>query len=329
VETGESEQLLLDAHIARVAYQQACVDRQMTIEGEAKVEVVRDDVETNNEGESEQVDARTNTLHDVIQQHEVSVANVTEDAPRRQTTKTTNNAKSQAKSHMFTLQKRASEEGISVVRGEPNNQTLASQKRNVNGEPKNRCIALQNRASSGMPFVVTGESKNISGNNDKPFASHVLVKPTHPRKMAKSSSKPAPPLPDHYRDFIRQITADPRVEHIINQFNTKFPLAEKSLFSAIAEDKEHAQALREAKREYYKDQLETMRTRLEMYTKLEEVIDKIAAEESTSRQAKNSRSHSKSHIRDVTMDLIHIGLNNYRLMEDNMDKILECETKDS
>lgn len=134
----------------------------------------------------------------------------------------------------------------------------------------------------------------------------------------------AAPLPQCYKGFIDAIAANPRAENIVDQFNKKLRTEQNgsSLIQAVSEDIEKIQQSSDAKHQHYNAQLETMNARLDMYDKMEELIDKIIGEQSTSSQAKNPRMTIKAHIREVTMDLIQLCLKNYQLLEDNMDRLL-------
>ncbi|KAL7487253.1 hypothetical protein ACHAW6_012848 [Cyclotella cf. meneghiniana] len=132
-----------------------------------------------------------------------------------------------------------------------------------------------------------------------------------------------PCFPKNYEKFIQEIALDVRAENIIDKFNEWMdPETDRILLSAVKEDNEHIQEEREARQLFYNEQLETMNKRLEMYSKLEKAIELINIENGRSHQPKNARSLFKTHIREVTMDLVHIGLSNYQMLEDNMDSIL-------
>lgn len=133
----------------------------------------------------------------------------------------------------------------------------------------------------------------------------------------------AQPLPQSYKKFIDAIFPNPQAQTIVDHFHKQIRAdTDSSLAKAVSEDKGQIQHNSEAKQQYYNEQLETMKKRLDMYTQLEELIDQILAEQSTSGQSKNSRISSRANVREITMDLIHMGLNNYQLLEDNMDMIV-------
>ena len=148
-------------------------------------------------------------------------------------------------------------------------------------------------------------------------------------KSAASESKVLPPLesipppfPAIYEIFIEEVASNHQVENIIQKFHKLVDEeTDESLAAAVKEDKEIIQGDREARQRFYEEQIEAMNTRMEMYSKLEEAVDNIIIENSTASRSKG-RSLFKTHIREIGMDLLHIGLSDYQMLEDNMDNVL-------
>ncbi|KAL3784524.1 hypothetical protein HJC23_012159 [Cyclotella cryptica] len=177
------------------------------------------------------------------------------------------------------------------------------------------------------PATQTKMPKTPPEKNNKKRKRGPYKKKTNSTLVTSPSSIRVEPLvtcfPTNYERFIKDIALDNRAENIIGKFSEWIdPVTDRILWSAVKEDNEHIQEERIARQLFYDEQIETMNERLDMYTKLEEAIELISIENSRNHQPKNARSLFKTHIREVTMDLVHIGLSNYQMLEDNMDSIL-------
>ena len=106
-------------------------------------------------------------------------------------------------------------------------------------------------------------------------------------------------------------------------------LEDENIRSALQEDRENLRAKRSAMQEIYEEQIrENLKSRIAMYTKLQILARQIE----TVRSNGNPKNSRNSNHMDGAIDMIHLGLRNYRMLEDTSDcligalskKIYEC-----
>ena len=97
-------------------------------------------------------------------------------------------------------------------------------------------------------------------------------------------------------------------------------LDDDNIRCTLIEDKVNNQMKREDMNEVYKKCIKEVISRLKMYTKLERLAEQIAAKRMARGKKRNSSS-SDWHI-EGDCDTIRLHLRNYRMLEDEMDRIL-------
>lgn len=283
------QQLLLDAHIAEVAYQRALVEKQLAIENAVKEEMYERLLRGGEEGVVIEV-AEESGIHESARQNSARL-----------------DAALQGEAQIEAMSK-LSEKKVSMAY------------KQLTDRPSDSHDDFFIEAKSD-----TQQNKISERVQQKPEDTNLQVSRGTKHKSSATAPKiPAPPFPQQYKEFIQAIMLNPTAENIIEQFNKTIKLVEDEAFlAAVTEDQESVQENPKVRHECHQKQLITMNHRLEMYTKLEELMDKILSEESeSSGRGRNSRSNSKANVREVTMDLIQIKLKNYQLLEGNMDRIL-------
>lgn len=285
------QQLLLDAHIAEVAYQRALVENQLAIENAVKEEMYERLLRGGEEGVVAELAGGESRIHESARQNCAHLDSSLQDEAQIEA--------------MLKLSKVEASLAQKQLIGGPSDDSHHNNSIEAKSDTQNNKIREPVK--------------------QKPVDSNLHVSRGTKRKTSPTAPKiPAPPLPQQYKEFIEAIVLKPTAENIIEQFNkTIKPVEDESFLAAVTEDQESVQDNPKARHEFHQKQLVTMNHRLEMYTKLEELIDKILSEESeSSGRGRNSRSNSKAHIREVTMDLIQLKLKNYQLLEGNVDRIL-------
>ncbi|KAL3782992.1 hypothetical protein ACHAWO_011710 [Cyclotella atomus] len=311
------QQLLLDAHIAEVAYQQALVERQLALENQLRYSRL------SNGNESADAVAVAQRVLPARQQQgqQPGKQETKEEAREQQSVAALNVARASAglNAEQIPLNSKAAKAKVTKPGGRTEK---APQHAQVTKQPTTEEIGK----------TIRPKPKDFRSQSSKRKHPEPLSKPAPIPKAAKKH--PVAPPPQHYKDFLEAINTNPLAEKehnqrrlpsivIVDHFYKKFEAAkDNAILSAVSEDTEQLKESRTATQEYYKEQLDTMSTRICMYERLEELIDKVLAEQAASSQVKNARSATKAYVREVTMDLIHIGLNNYQQLEDNMDKII-------
>ncbi|KAL3822912.1 hypothetical protein ACHAXA_010695 [Cyclostephanos tholiformis] len=178
------------------------------------------------------------------------------------------------------------------------------------------------RDSSRKRPSVTGEKTLVPPPNFQPHAKRPSVSgeaPSSPspkfepqlkkRKTGGTTTKKQPAAPAQIADCL-----DEAIDS----------LQDENIRSALQEDRENLRAKRSEMREMYDEQIrEAMKSRLAMYTKLQIFARQILSVRSKS-ISKNSR--SSNHM-DGAIDMIHLGLRNYRMLEDMSDRLLGAISK--
>jgi hypothetical protein len=95
-------------------------------------------------------------------------------------------------------------------------------------------------------------------------------------------------------------------------------LEDENIRSALQEDRENLRAKRSEMREIEEEIRENMKSRIAMYTKLQILARQIVAVRSNG----NSKNSRNSNHMDGPIDMIHLGLRNYRMLEDTSDRLL-------
>lgn len=310
------QQALLDAHIAEVAYQQALVERQLAMEDELTKEMYDRLVRTQHtevatilgrhqegkQGEEGQSDVLQERGLETVQRS--SAHHSVKDAGQAYA--------AQCNRAGITESSKDYSAGQNAGPIEPKDDGTLGTSAHIPMLHK-QFGGEKNRSEFGLCSHTASDtsSKGVKRKNYQTILGG-----------AKGKKKPAIPFPKHYTTFVSDIHSDPQADTVIHRFNEIInPAGEKDLVLAVSEDKEHIRMSRAINQKYYKEQIDTMDMRLKMYSNLEKEFDKIISEQSAHSASKNTRS-SSAHVREVTMDLIHIGMNNYQMLESNMDKIL-------
>lgn len=323
------QQLLLNAHFAEAACQQYLMERQLALENRPRLgnlstgnergdaalaaagrifrerqEQMRATKTRNFQNQGERPGQQESKEEERTQQSVTAAAyhardNVVNVAP----------ARSGSKAEHILLKSKVSEAKVMKAGGQKEEAPLL--------------IPVTQRRTGDDVIRMIGPQQNDLKSQGFKLKHRLLKPPSKPAKIPKVVKRnPIAPPPQHHKDFIDAIRPNPLAENIIDHFNKKFNAAkDNAMIYAVSEDKEQLNESRTARQEHYKDQLDTMNARVCMYEKLEELIDKLTDEQAASSQ-KNGRLATKANVREVTMDLIQIGLNNYQLLEDSMDKII-------
>ena len=309
------QQALLDAHIAEVAYQQALVERQLAMENELTKEMYERLVRTkhtenavmlgryqdvkNERGQSDVLhEERLKTVQKLSAKHAVNNAGNVCVAQHNKT------------GGIESVKDYSVQRNSGPIRSK-NDDTLNCST-HIPKLPKQQIGEEKTRAESGLPSDTVSDTSREG------------VKRKYQTALGdtKYEKKPAIPFPKRYTTFISDIHSDPKAETLICHFNkTIKPTKEEDLCLAVYEDEKHIQISSRINQQYYKEQLHRMDMRLNVYSRLDEEFDKMISQQSSKSASKNARS-SFVHIREVTLDLIYIGVNNYQMLENNMDTML-------
>jgi len=155
---------------------------------------------------------------------------------------------------------------------------------------------------------------NTSGATSTPAHTIDLCHETEesPAKEKPPEKKKMKGMPAEKKMPAKKKEISPRLDEIIDS------LQDENLRSAVIEDKENNQAKRKEMQQIYENQIKEMESRLSMYTKLEGLAEQIA-DVRTENTAKNSRT-GNSNI-EGALDMIHLSLKNYRMLEDQSDRL--------
>ena len=96
-------------------------------------------------------------------------------------------------------------------------------------------------------------------------------------------------------------------------------IEDENLRSAIVEDRENLEQERKERLHFYDEQIEEMKNRLRVYTTLESLAEQIADIRSSSEKKSSRTNHSKTHIEDIALDMIHLAWKNYYSLENTAD----------
>ena len=100
---------------------------------------------------------------------------------------------------------------------------------------------------------------------------------------------------------------------ISNELDTVLAtLKDENVRSTIQEDRSNNERKQKDKQKLHEEHLKDMQSRLEMYEKLESLAEQIA--DITSTRKKKNAQH------DGAIDMIHLSLRNYRMLEDSRDR---------
>jgi len=100
-------------------------------------------------------------------------------------------------------------------------------------------------------------------------------------------------------------------------------LRDENFRSAIQEDKDYLQNKRSEIQQFYREYIEdNLESRLDMYTKLESLAEEIASCKSKSSRSGNDNNHIYGAI-----DMIHLSLRSYRMLEDTSDRLISSMLK--
>eukprot|EP00578_Thalassiosira_sp_NH16_P014996 CAMPEP_0181111012 /NCGR_PEP_ID=MMETSP1071-20121207/19032_1 /TAXON_ID=35127 /ORGANISM="Thalassiosira sp., Strain NH16" /LENGTH=464 /DNA_ID=CAMNT_0023194845 /DNA_START=74 /DNA_END=1467 /DNA_ORIENTATION=+ len=180
----------------------------------------------------------------------------------------------------------------------------------------NRQTAVAKRSST---VVESAKESTIAGPKDSTGA--ILTPATNDHVCDKAPSKIRPTL--------KKRRIEPTTQQISNKLDEIVDsLKDENIRSALQEDRDEIRTRRKEMQEYYEDQIKDMESRLSMYTKLECLAEEISEVRSESNsRAKNSRANnSTSHI-EGSLDMIHLSLKNYRMLESNSDRLLGIDEK--
>ena len=98
-------------------------------------------------------------------------------------------------------------------------------------------------------------------------------------------------------------------------------LQDENIRSALQEDRENLRTKRREMQQIYEEQIrDNLKSRLAMYTKLQ-ILAKLIAMIRYNGSAKNSRNNNHM---DGAIDMIHLSLRNYRMLEDTSDHLLSA-----
>ena len=101
-------------------------------------------------------------------------------------------------------------------------------------------------------------------------------------------------------------------------------MEDKNIREAAIEDRDNYHAKRSDMQQRYEDQIKEMEERLEIYTKLEGLAEEVADLQAERGANKNSRTNNM----DGALDMIHLSLKNYRMLEQTADRLLQVDDRE-
>ena len=172
----------------------------------------------------------------------------------------------------------------------------------TNDEKKVRKIA-KIKQGKNENAVVKSTKKAVSGDNSKRVNDAKIIEAQPAAKKRKTKSTPQTP---------QQIARD--LDTVVtNELSD-------NIRSIIQEDRAGLNIIRREKLQAYEEQLAAMQSRLDMYTNLEGLAEQIAA-------VRSGNTTKKRSLVDGAVDMIHLSLNNYQMLEDNSDRLLGIDEK--
>ena len=172
----------------------------------------------------------------------------------------------------------------------------------INDEKKVRNIAKMKQGQNENA-TVKATKKAVSGDNSKRVNDAKIIEAQPAAKKRKTKSTPQTP---------QQIARD--LDTVVtNELSD-------NIRSIIQEDRAGLNIIRREKLQSYEEQLAAMQSRLDMYTNLEGLAEQIAA-------VRSGNTTKKRSLVDGAVDMIHLSLNNYQMLEDNSDRLLGIDDK--
>lgn len=161
------------------------------------------------------------------------------------------------------------------------------------------------QASVLEPLIREQEPHQPSVSGKKTLASSTISQPQAKKsRTGGTAAKVQPATPKQISDSLDKVIDS---------------LQDKNIRSALQEDRANIQSKRSDMLQIYQEQRDNMKSRLAMYTELQ-ILSKLIAATHANSNAKNSRNNNRM---DGAIDMIHLSLRNYRMLEDTSDRLLD------
>ena len=161
---------------------------------------------------------------------------------------------------------------------------------------------------------VSGKKPSVSGK--KPSVSSTILQPQAKKRKTAAKNQPAKPMqPAKPKQPATPTQISDSLDKVVDS------LQDENIRSALQEDREKLRTKRREMQQIYEEQIrDNMKSRLAMYTKLQ-ILAKLIANIHSNSNSKNSRNNNHM---DGAIDMIHLSLRNYRMLEDTSDRLLSA-----